>query len=52
MASRSLRNIETRKKKVRHKMTRVISRNQGNSQAIRRQLKKAANKARGATTSA
>jgi hypothetical protein len=51
MAARSLRNIETRKKKARRKnFDRKVSRNTGNTAAVRRQLKKQANKARAATT--
>jgi len=47
MTARSLRNIETRKKKASRKtLNRKASRNMGNSPGIRRQLKKQANKAR------
>jgi len=47
MAPRSLRNIETRKKKKRNRMSGTTSRVQGNTAGVRRQLKKAANITRG-----
>ena len=47
MTARSLRNIETRKKKAQRKtLNRNATRNMGNTPGIRRQLKKQANKAR------
>ncbi|MCB1509606.1 MAG: hypothetical protein KDJ36_01785 [Hyphomicrobiaceae bacterium] len=48
MTARSLRNIETRKKKARRNTSNQnASRNQGNTGSIRGSLKKAANLARG-----
>jgi hypothetical protein len=48
-SSRSARNVETRKKKARRTAARPPqSRNQGNTAAVRRQLKKRAGKARSA----
>lgn len=53
MSKRSLRNIETRKKKANHKIARPkLSRNQGNTAGIRKRLKKEAGKARSATATA
>ena len=47
MSARSARNVETRKKKAAHKITRKkVSRPQGNTPAVRRQLKKLAGIAR------
>jgi len=49
MSQRSLRNVETRKKKARRAIPRSkVTRMQGNTAGVRRRLKKAANKARGA----
>jgi hypothetical protein len=49
MSKRSLRNIETRKKKARRALPRAkITRIQGNTAAVRRRLKKLASKARAA----
>jgi hypothetical protein len=49
MSARSDRNIETRKKKARRAIPRAkVSRPQGNTAAVRKRLKKAAGKARGA----
>lgn len=46
-SARSPRNIETRKKKARRAAPRAkVSRNQGNTSAVRKQLKRAAGKAR------
>jgi hypothetical protein len=51
MSKRSLRNVETQKKKRRRAIPRAkISRIQGNTAGVRRRLKKAALKARGAKT--
>lgn len=48
-SARSPRNIETRKKKARRAAPRAkVSRNQGNTSAVRKQLKRAAGKARSA----
>lgn len=48
MTARSLRNIETRKKKARRNSSNQgTSRNQGNAPGVRQQLKKAANLRRG-----
>ncbi len=48
-SSRSARNVETRKKKARRAAPRAkVSRNQGNTAAVRKQLKKRAGKARSA----
>ena len=48
-AARSARNVETRKKKAKRKIPRKkITRNQGNTKAVRSQLKKEANYARAA----
>ena len=47
MTKRSLRNIETRKKKARRALPRAkITRIQGNTAAVRKRLKKLAGKAR------
>jgi len=49
MTQRSLRNVETRKKKARRAIPRSkVTRVHGNTAGVRRRLKKAANKARGA----
>ena len=49
MSTRSLRNVETHKKKRRRAIPRAkVSRVQGNTAGVRRRLKKLANKARGA----
>jgi hypothetical protein len=49
MTIRSLRNIEKQKKKARRARPRKkVTRNQGNTLAARRRLKKVAGKARGA----
>lgn len=49
MTKRSLRNIETHKKKRRRAIPRAkVTRVQGNTGGVRRRLKKLANKARGA----
>jgi hypothetical protein len=51
MSPRSLRNVETRKKKSRRAIPRSkVTRVQGNTGGVRRRLKKDANKARGAKT--
>jgi hypothetical protein len=51
MSKRSLRNVETRKKKSRRAIPRSkVTRVQGNTAGVRRRLKKVANKARGAKT--
>ena len=48
-AARSPRNIETRKKKARRVIPRAkVTRNQGNTAAVRKRLKKAAGKSRAA----
>ena len=48
-SSRSARNVETRKKKARRAAPRAkVSRNQGNTSAVRKQLKRLAGKARAA----
>jgi hypothetical protein len=53
MSPRSLRNVETRKKKSRRTIPRAkVTRVQGNTGGVRRRLKKDANKARGAKTAA
>lgn len=47
--TRSLRNIETQKKKARRKIDRpAVSRNQGNTAGVRKRLKKQAGLTRGA----
>ena len=47
--TRSLRNIETQKKKARRKIDRPkVSRNQGNTAGVRKRLKKLAGLTRGA----
>lgn len=47
MSKRSLRNVETRKKKLASRMPRPkLTRNQGNTAGIRKRLKKEAGKAR------
>jgi len=49
MSKRSLRNIETQKKKARRAIPRPkLTRNQGNTAAVRKRLKKEAGKARSA----
>ncbi|HXF53513.1 MAG TPA: hypothetical protein VNK52_05255 [Hyphomicrobiaceae bacterium] len=49
MTKRSLRNIETRKKKARRALPRPkVTRIQGNTPAVRKRLKKLAGKARAA----
>ena len=51
MTKRSLRNVETQKKKAGHAIPRAkLTRNQGNTAAVRKRLKKQAGKARGAAT--
>ena len=51
--SRSLRNIETQKKKARHAIPRAkVTRIQGNTAAVRKRLKKMAGKARAAAAPA
>lgn len=51
--TRSLRNIETQKKKARRKIARPkISRSQGNTAGVRKRLKKQAGLTRGAKASA
>jgi len=53
MSKRSLRNVETRKKKSRRAIPRSkVTRVQGNTGGVRRRLKKVANKARGAKAAA
>ncbi len=53
MSKRSLRNVETQKKKRRRAIPRAkVTRLQGNTGGVRRRLKKLANKARGAKTAA
>jgi ribosomal protein L35AE/L33A len=53
MSQRSLRNVETRKKKSRRAIPRAkVTRVQGNTGGVRRRLKKVANKARGAKVAA
>lgn len=53
MTARSLRNIETRKKKARRQAARPkVSRPTGNSASVRRQLKKLANIRAGRSSSA
>jgi hypothetical protein len=53
MSPRSLRNVETRKKKSRRAIPRSkVTRVQGNTAGVRRRLKKDANKARGAKATA
>jgi hypothetical protein len=53
MSKRSLRNIETRKKKARRALPRAkITRIQGNTAAVRKRLKKLAGKARSAKAKA
>jgi hypothetical protein len=53
MSKRSLRNIETRKKKARRALPRAkITRIQGNTAAVRKRLKKLAGKARPAKAKA
>lgn len=48
MSKRSLRNIETQKKKARRTIDRPkATRNKGNTSAVRNRLKKEAGKARG-----
>jgi hypothetical protein len=49
MTKRSLRNIETRKKKARRALPRAkVTRIQGNTSGVRKRLKKLAGKARAA----
>jgi hypothetical protein len=53
MSKRSLRNVETQKKKRRRAIPRAkVSRVQGNTTGVRRRLKKAALKARGTKAAA
>jgi len=53
MSKRSLRHVETRKKKSRRAIPRSkVTRVQGNTGGVRRRLKKVANKARGAKAAA
>ena len=53
MTVRSLRNVETRKKKARRAIPRAkVTRNQGNTTAGRKKLKKAAGLRRGAKAKA
>jgi hypothetical protein len=53
MSKRSLRNVETRKKKSRRAIPRAkVTRVQGNTAGVRRRLKKVANKARSAKAAA
>jgi hypothetical protein len=53
MAVRSLRNVEKQKKKARRKIPRTkVTRIQGNTAAVRRQLKKMSGKARAARAKA
>jgi len=53
MSTRSLRNVETRKKKARRAIPRAkITRNQGNTAAGRKRLKKLAGLRRGTKTAA
>ncbi|MCL4764717.1 MAG: hypothetical protein KJZ80_00610 [Hyphomicrobiaceae bacterium] len=48
MSKRSLRSVETQKKKARRAIPRPkLTRNQGNTAAVRKRLKKEAGKARG-----
>jgi len=50
MSQRSLRNVETRKKKAKRAISRPkVTRIQGNTAGVRRRLKKLAGKARAAT---
>ncbi len=52
-SSRSARNVETRKKKARRAAPRAkVTRNQGNTSAVRKQLKRLAGKDRAAAAAA
>ncbi len=53
MSKRSMRSVETQKKKARRAIPRPkVTRNQGNTAAVRKRLKKEAGKARGAAAKA